>query len=56
MWTGARDADPKKNGEQTCEANDYLGEWEILKGRQNDAVDLLRKAREGARSLSSNTR
>jgi lipoprotein NlpI len=47
VWAGARNPDPTTNTGQACEANFYLGEWAILKGRQSEAADLLRKARAG---------
>ena len=44
MYAAAENPDPKKNGEQICEANFYSGEAKLLKNATNEAIPLLRTA------------
>jgi lipoprotein NlpI len=42
LLQAAHDADPKKDKEQHCEVNFYLGEGSLLRGQQEDAIRYFR--------------
>lgn len=44
MYAAAENPDPKKRGEQICEANFYAAEAKLLRGAINEAMMLLRDA------------
>jgi lipoprotein NlpI len=44
MYAAAENPDPKKRGEQICEANFYAAEAKLLKGVVEEAIPLLRVA------------
>jgi lipoprotein NlpI len=44
MYTAAENSDPKKKGEQMCEANFYAAEAKLLKNETEGAIPLLRAA------------
>ena len=44
LLQAANDADPKKDKEQHCEVNFYLGEDGLLRGQQEDAIRYFRSS------------
>lgn len=46
VWQAAQDPDPKKNVDNACSANFFIGEYERLHGKNSEAVTLLRKAKD----------
>jgi lipoprotein NlpI len=46
LLSSAKNPDPKKDQEQHCEADFYLGEDALRQGKRDDAVTLFQQARE----------
>ena len=44
MYAAVENPEPRKKGEQICEANFYSGEAKLLKNATNEAIALLRTA------------
>jgi lipoprotein NlpI len=47
VMAASTDRDAKRQSEQRCEANFYLGQWHILRGERDRAVALLKDAQAG---------
>lgn len=47
VMAGATDRDPRRDREQRCEANFYVGEWHLLRGEQERGLALLKQAQSG---------